>query len=109
MNKPNLSDATYPNGLHKKQGYKDPGTVEGTHIKVDDVVTVTGSYGTKPTIWSGKVTKKLTATTFETVVEVSHLEEPGSDNRSETVYTMVRNQSGESDPVKTENVPTIAR
>jgi hypothetical protein len=111
MAKPDLKEAAFPGGLHKKKGYQDKGTVTAnTPLGKGWPVKVTGHKGKKPTVWVGKVGDPTTAKDTWEVVELAVTDEQQprpvdkKDRDTEDVSTTVTNPT----PPPAESQPVVA-
>src|SRR5262245_4310725 len=107
---PDLKKAEFPMKLHKKKGFKDPATIDGTGIAAGNKVKAVGTQGNKPTVWEGTIKQKNPDGTWAVDnLAVKFEEKRGKDPEkgTEDVSVTVTNADGESQPVIAKDVPVI--
>src|SRR5262245_65814845 len=105
MAKPELDDAEFSSGLHKKMGHNDTAILYGRNIAVGDEVNVNGTRGKRPTHWVGRVKTDNGDESYDVEkLKVDHEEETKKDKEdaagggTEDVSVTVSNATDTSDP-----------
>jgi len=113
MPKPELDDAEFSGGLHKRMGHNDTGVIYGRNIAVGDEVNVNGTRGKRPTHWVGNVKTDNGDESYDVEkLQVEDEEKTKKDKSdagagTEDVSVTVSNATSISDPVVVSSVHTI--